>query len=102
MEIFERYKIENLDNDLLKLEDIASNIIKSKNPASYRSKIKNKEQSSNFSDQMQKQMMYFMPVLTVLILLRLPSAIGFYWIVSTVFTIVQQHVILRKKNHGSE
>lgn len=59
----------------------------------------NKKQTSNFSDQMQKQMQYFFPVFTVLILLRLPSAIGLYWLTTTLFTIVQQYVILRKKNY---
>ncbi|GAI32145.1 unnamed protein product [marine sediment metagenome] len=57
-----------------------------------------KKQDSNFANQMQKQMQYFMPVFMVLILFRLPSAIGLYWLTTTLFTIVQQYVILRKKN----
>lgn len=61
----------------------------------------NKKQASGLSDQMQKQMQYFFPILTVLILLRLPSAIGLYWITTTLFTIIQQYVILKSSNNES-
>lgn len=56
----------------------------------------NKKQTVGFSDQMQKQMQYFFPVFTVLILLKMPAAIGLYWITTALFTIAQQYVILRK------
>lgn len=46
---------------------------------------------------MQKQMLYFFPFLTVIILLSLPSAIGLYWIVSGIFSIIQQYYILKKQ-----
>jgi len=62
---------------------------------------KSKKQGANFSDQMQKQMQYFMPAFMVLILLRLPSALALYFLTSTLFTIIQQYVILRKKNNES-
>lgn len=45
---------------------------------------------------MQKQMLYFFPVFTVIILFNLPSAIGLYWIVSGLFTIIQQYFIIKK------
>lgn len=51
---------------------------------------------SDFSSMMQKQMLYFFPVFTVFILWRLPSALALYWLVSTLFTIGQQYIILRK------
>ena len=54
----------------------------------------NKE--SDISQIIQKQMVYIFPFLTVFILMRLPSAIGLYWIVSGIFSIVQQYVILKK------
>jgi len=50
----------------------------------------------DFSKIMQNQMLYFFPVLTIIILLSLPSAIGLYWIVSGVFSIVQQYFALKK------
>lgn len=50
-----------------------------------------------FSDIMQKQMTYFFPFFTVIILLGLPSALGLYWIISSAFAVAQQYFILRKK-----
>lgn len=55
------------------------------------------DKTSQFSDIMQKQTLYFFPIFTVIILFRLPAAIGIYWIVSTLFTIFQQYLILKKK-----
>jgi len=49
---------------------------------------------------MQKQMLYFMPAFTVIILFRMPSAIGLYWVVVTLFTIIQQRFIF--KSSGGE
>jgi len=49
---------------------------------------------------LQKQMMFFFPVLTVFILLKLPSALGLYWLATSVFTILQQY-ILDKSGHKS-
>ena len=57
---------------------------------------KKKDQMGQFSDMMQKQMLYFFPVFTVIILWTLPSAIGLYWIVFTLFAIIQQHFTLGK------
>lgn len=50
----------------------------------------------DISQIMQKQMVYFFPVFTVIILMGLPSALGLYWIVSGIFSIVQQYLILKK------
>jgi len=51
----------------------------------------------DFSQTMQKQMLYIFPGLTVIILLSLPSAIGLYWTVSGIFSIGQQYFILKEK-----
>jgi YidC/Oxa1 family membrane protein insertase len=48
-----------------------------------------------FSEMLQKQMLYFFPVLTVFILWNLPSAIGLYWIATTAFSIAQQYLIFK-------
>ena len=56
-----------------------------------------KQQGGDMGQMMQKQMTYFFPALTVLILLRLPSAMGLYWACTTVFSIGQQYLILNKK-----
>lgn len=43
-----------------------------------------------------KQMMYLMPVFTVLIAGRFPAALPLYWIVTTAFAIVQQWIVYRE------
>jgi YidC/Oxa1 family membrane protein insertase len=52
---------------------------------------------SGFSEQIQKQTQYFMPAFTIIILFRLPSAIGLYWVAVTLFTIIQQYFIFKKE-----
>lgn len=56
-----------------------------------------KKNSSNQSPNVfQKQMTYFFSVFTLLILLRLPSAIAIYWITTTVFSVFQQYLFAKK------
>ncbi|MBI4992410.1 MAG: membrane protein insertase YidC [Candidatus Harrisonbacteria bacterium] len=59
-------------------------------------------------EKMAKQMIYFGPVMTVLVLSNLPSAIGLYWLVTSAFSVVQQVYINKtinikeeKKEHGA-
>lgn len=51
----------------------------------------------DFSEIMQKQMLYFFPVFTFFILLKLPAAIGLYWIVTALFTTFQQYTINKQQ-----
>lgn len=51
----------------------------------------------DFANIMQKQMIYFFPFLTVIILMGLPSALGLYWAVGSIFMVVQQYLIFKKK-----
>lgn len=53
--------------------------------------------SANFSKIMQKQMLYFFPLFTIVILLRFPAALALYWLTMITFTISEQYIILRKK-----
>ena len=53
---------------------------------------------ADFANMMQKQMTYFMPVFTVIILVSLPSALGLYWTISGLFSIVQQYLIVNYHN----
>ncbi len=66
---------------------------------------KGKELSS--AERINQQMMYIGPVLTVVILGKLPAAIGLYWLVTSLFSVVQQVYINKnlnlkeeKKEHG--
>ena len=55
----------------------------------------------DFSNMMQKQMTYFFPLFTVFILWNMPSAIALYWLVTTIFTIGQQYITLKKKKENA-
>ena len=57
-----------------------------------------KKGNADFSQMMQKQMLYFFPVFTVFILWNLPSAVALYWIVMTLFTIGQQYITLKRQS----
>jgi YidC/Oxa1 family membrane protein insertase len=46
---------------------------------------------------MNKQMLYFMPILTVFIGFSFPGGLALYWLFSTVFTIVQQYLLFRNQ-----
>lgn len=75
--------------------------IQTKMVAPKTSKIKKGEgQMAQFSGMMQKQMLYFFPIFTVLILWRLPAAIGLYWIITALFSIIQQRLIFKKPSHA--
>ena len=47
--------------------------------------------------QMNQSMMYFMPVMTVVIGASLPGGLTLYWIIMNVFAILQQFLAFRKK-----
>ena len=44
------------------------------------------------------QMVYMFPIMTVIIAIKLPGALPLYWIVTTLFMIIQQLIINRTKN----
>lgn len=56
------------------------------------------------AEMMGRQMMYMGPILTVMVLMTMPSAIALYWLVTTLFSAVQQVIINKKinivKDHG--
>lgn len=49
-----------------------------------------------------KMMMFIGPAFTLFILLNLPSALGFFWIVSSAFSIIQQIYINKKLAENKE
>jgi len=58
---------------------------------------KEKSQSEQFAAMMQTQSLYVFPAITVLIFWGLPAALSLYWISTSLFSIVQQYYILKKK-----
>jgi len=57
------------------------------------------KQTPDFSSIMQKQMLYFFPFFSIFILWRMPSAVALYWLTTTLFTIFQQHITLKKNKN---
>ncbi len=47
---------------------------------------------------MNKQMLYFMPAITIFIGISLPGGLTLYWFVITVLTALQQLIVFKKKN----
>ena len=70
--------------------------IQSKQAALPRSKKKSKKDGPDFASMMQTQMIYVFPLFTVFIVARFPSALGVYWIVTSLFTIGQHWHMTRK------
>ena len=54
------------------------------------------QKTAGFANMMQKQMLYFFPVLMVFAFWSLDSALSLYIIVGSLFTIVQQHFLFKK------
>ena len=50
---------------------------------------------------MNKQMLYFMPALTVIIGMQLPAGLTLYWFLSTLLTALQQLVVFKKQTTDS-
>jgi len=50
----------------------------------------------DFSSILNKQMLYFMPLFTVFIAWKFPAGLTLYWVVITLFGIIQQYLILKK------
>jgi YidC/Oxa1 family membrane protein insertase len=47
------------------------------------------------AEKMARQMAYVAPIITIVIFYSLPAAVGLYWIVSSVFSVIQQLVVNR-------
>jgi len=59
------------------------------------------DQMAQFTNMMQKQMLYFFPLFTVFILWNLPSAIGVYWAITAIFSIFQQYLIMKPQQENA-
>ena len=70
--------------------DIVPNQSKSKQT---QQENKKEENVAEMAQTMQKQMLFFMPVMTVFIAMRFPSGLALYWVATTVFSVVQQYFV---------
>lgn len=58
-----------------------------------------KSSGDNFSDiaaNMSNQMVYIMPILTIFIAIGFPAGLSLYWVATTLFSIVQQWIVMGK------
>lgn len=60
-----------------------------------------KADKKDLSSMMQKQMLYFLPLLTVFLVWRFGAIIGLYWVVSTAFAI-GEHYLVKLKTQKSK
>ena len=56
---------------------------------------KQKDKAPDMAQTMSKQMLYLGPILTLFIGIKFPAGLSLYWLVSTVFAIVQQKKIIK-------
>lgn len=54
---------------------------------------KKEEDIAEMAATMQKQMLFMMPIMTGVIALRFPSGLALYWVVTTIFSLVQQYAV---------
>jgi len=59
-------------------------------------KNKNTLPSSDISSTMNKQMLYFFPVMVIIIAWNLPAGLTLYWVAATVFSILEQLYVNKK------
>lgn len=54
---------------------------------------KKEEDMAEMAASMQQQMLFIMPVMTGVLATQFPAGLGLYWVVSTMFSIVQQYYV---------
>lgn len=73
--------------------------VQSKTLSSQKS-LKPGQDKSQFTQMMQTQMTYLMPIFTVVIVWNLQAGLALYWFVTTIFSILQQWVINRTRRES--
>lgn len=56
----------------------------------------------NMTAMMNKQMLYFLPIMTIFIGIKMPAGLTLYWLLSTVLTVGQQVLLFRNKNNTNQ
>ena len=66
--------------------------------------VKNNKNDKNLTpmEKMTKQMIFLGPILTIAFLSYLPSAVGLYWLTTSVFSVIQQIFINKQLNISNE
>lgn len=64
--------------------------------------VDKKSKEENMSAIMSKQMLYFMPALTIFIGITLPGGLTLYWFILTMLTILQQSLVNKNKDNSDK
>jgi membrane protein insertase Oxa1/YidC/SpoIIIJ len=56
----------------------------------------------NMMSMMNKQMLYLMPIMTVLIGMKLPGGLSLYWFLSTALMALQQMLVMRENKSDTK
>jgi len=56
------------------------------------------DKADDFSRMLSNQMLFMMPIFTVIIGMRMPAALVVYWLVQTIYGIVQTYFVMRAKD----
>lgn len=72
------------------IKDVVPN--KSKN-LKIQAKNKQEEDTAGMAATMQQQMLFMMPIMTGVFAIKFPAGLSLYWVITTVFSIIQQQMI---------
>lgn len=67
-----------------------------------KAKEKTENKTEGMAEIMSKQMLYFMPVITIVIGSQLPGGLTLYWLIVTLLTGLQQVYVFKKNNKQEE
>ena len=56
------------------------------------------DKADDFTRMLNSQMLFMMPIFTVIIGMRMPAALVLYWLVQTIYAVVQTHFALKMKD----
>ena len=60
-----------------------------------------KDRESTTAENIGRQIVFIAPFMTLLIFYKLPAAVSLYWLVTTIFSVIQQVFINRKTNNSN-
>lgn len=89
--------IKSIPHIILVVAAAASQYIQTKMLMAKQSVKTVKQGEADFSQIMSKQMLYLGPLLTLFIGIKFPAGLALYWLVSTVFMIVQQQYMAKEE-----
>lgn len=72
-------------------------LIQSRQMMKTQPKNKSKDKKLGILGDFSSQMVYIFPIFTVIIAMKLPSALALYWVVTTLFLVIQQKIVFSRK-----